>query len=711
VLTGSKADIAAFLKQAEGVVAAVTAKKKKALADLVKGRALAEEKGESRAALRKLDAEIEASRDTRLLVKVFMKLHESEVASEKTISRLKKNLKLEMPANFRRDEEYEISPKVADNLTESTFGDLAGDFAMEQAQMHALKLAANAGEMDKDEARVLREAIIRTSAETLMGRGAGRHQISRVPYLIEGYDTDGAVQLYDDYMTSTAGMLSKAQYAREQFENYRYAPAEVKVWAEKYIKDSLRNMGYADQISGNARMIASFWFLGFKVSSILVNGTQVWTLGVAELGRRTKQNSMKAIFKAQKDIFGGKLSADEKELFNSKIWKLQEMQTTVHETTGAGEGATGKISEFMHTFTNKAMMPFQEMEMLNRQTMILAAYRSGLADGMSKQDAIEFGLDVNRKTNFEMSRANLPGWARKPLGRTAYALQSFVWNNWNWIYNRATSGEKADMLALLKYGAMISVFGGAAALAGGDEADKLYRRIFGRSVKMDLQQWTRANLKNYGTPGELLNDFIWHGGMGMVGINISNAMRLNVPLSGWVTGDSTASEAAMGVFAGLAKKGGQAASFASQGRWGRAIEAAAPAALEAPMRAVRMATEGATTSHGKPVYDEHGKPLKYSAGEAVVRSFGFQPLGQSQRSEVTQHQTKIQQLWSAKRQDALDRFRMERKLKYIAEFNKELRGSQAFGIVNLITPESIQRAVKESVNKKKAAYLRANAID
>jgi len=61
-------------------------------------------------------------------------------------------------------------------------------------------------------------------------------------------------------------------------------------------------------------------------------------------------------------------------------------------------------------------------------------------------------------------------------GRTFYSLQSFTWNNLNWLFNRLTSGEKRDMVALLRYAGAIFVLGGAAALPGGDELDKLYRR-------------------------------------------------------------------------------------------------------------------------------------------------------------------------------------------------------------------------------------------
>jgi hypothetical protein len=716
IVTGSKQDVAEFVQRAQAVLPEVIEENIQNLEDLKGERIKKQEQGAGEADLKELDALIEAAGDTRVKVKVFMQLHNSKAAAQKVLKAVKSDLKTAMPVNYRGDAVYEI-PEVttAGGMSESSFGDLMGDFAMERAQIETINRMMKSGEISKEEYKKLRENIIKAAAEVLMGRGAGRHQIQRAPYLIEGYETENAIGLYHDYMTSTAGMLSKAEYAKQQFDNFRNAPNAVKPWAEAYIRYNLRNMGLADRISGNARAVATFWYLGFKVSSILINGTQVWTLGVAELGRRTKQNAVKAIARAQGDIMRGKLSAEEQELFDSKIWKLQEMETAVHEISGSGEGVTGTISENFHQLVNKAMMPFQEMELLNRRTMILAAYRSALADGMAKAEAVEFALDVNRKTNFEMSRANLPGWAQNPMGRTAYALQSFVWNNWNWIYNRATSGEKADMLALLKYAAMLSAIGGVAALAGGDEADKLLRRFTGKSYKLELEKWTRRHAREYGTAGELLNAMVWHGGVGALGVNVSNAMRLNIPMSGFITGDKGAGESAMGVFAGLADKASRTAQFASQGQYARALESAAPTAVESPLRALRMVTKGATTAHGKQIFDEQGQPVKYSAVEGIGRGLGFQPLEQSRRMEAAMATNKAVTYWNEKRGDLLDQLRLagngpDRRvvMDEIKAFNRKVKDSQAWPKVNIISFESIRRSEQVKPDRKKQAAMRNN---
>jgi hypothetical protein len=671
------------------------------------------EDGESLSTINMLKDELKKYGDGRIKVKVYMRLQGTERSARKHTEEVKKDLRKAMPNNFRDDAQYETEYRFAEQLSESMYGDMKNDFAMEQAQLAAINKAAATQEITKEEASALRNKILQSTAEVLMARGAGKHQIRRAQYLIEGYDTENTIDAFHDYMTGTAGMLSKARYAHDQFELFRYAKPEVKAWAERYIKDNLRNMGIADMVSGNLRSLACFFYLGFKVSSMIINATQPWTLGIAELGMHTKRSAVWAMGKAQKDIFSGKLSEDEKKLFASEIFKLQEMETAVNEMSGSREGATSKASRFMHTLTDKALAPFQEVELLNRKTVILAAYRTFLADGMSRQEAIDKALEVNRKVNFEMSRANLPAFAQKPIGRTVYALQSFMWNNWNWVYNRLTSGKKEDMKAMLRYTAAMAIIGGAAALPGWDELDKLYQMLFGESPKLALKKWTREHAKEYGTLGEYVHGFAWHGLASATGVNISNAIRLQIPIVSPLLGGGTLPEAAGGVFTGLAQKGFRAATAASRGDIYRTVENLSPEALSGGMRAYRMANKGATTGTGKIIFDENGKPMKYSTGEAVKRALGFAPSRVSERNDLTNIEMGLTAHWKEERGDLLAQLRLaeqgadRRKVMLdIIRFNHRLNKSQAKGLVPVIKSQTISQALKNKPNKGKGAWER-----
>lgn len=667
--------------------------------------------GESTMNINALKDELRKYGDGKIKVKVYMRLQQTKTRAKRHKAEVDKDLRKAIPYNFREKEQYETEYHFANQLTEEMYGDMKNDFAVEQAQLEAITRAAKTGEISKDEAAALRQKILQSTAEVLMARGAGAHRIRRAPYLIEGYDTENTVDAYHEYMTGTAGMLSKAKYAQEQFEHFRYAKPEVKRWAHRYIVDNLRNMGFADAVSGNMRALASFAYLGFKVSSMVINATQPWTLGIAELGRHTKRSAIWAIGKAQKDIISGKLSDSEKRLFASEIFKIQEQETAVHEMGGSREGATGKVSSFMHTLTDKALAPFQEVELLNRKTVILAAYRTFRADGLSRNEALEKALEVNRAVNFEMSRANLPGFAQKPLGRTVYALQSFMFNNWNWIYNRLTSGQKEDMIALLRYATAMAVIGGAAALPGGDELDKLYQHLFGESPKLALKKWSAKHAREYGSLGEMIHGFAWHGAASAAGVNISNAIRLQIPIVSPILSGDSLPEAAGGVFTGLVQKGLRAGTAASRGDIYRMVENIAPEALAGGMRAYRMATKGATTYSGKVLFDENGRPMKYNGLDAAKRMFGFQPSRVAERSEVTNAEIGIGAHWKEERTDLLAKLRIskpgaDRKevMLEIMRFNRRLRASQAAGLVPIIKADTVKRALSSRPNKRKMAW-------
>jgi hypothetical protein len=343
--------------------------------------------------------------------------------------------------------------------------------------------------------------------------------------------------------------------------------------------------------------------------------------------------------------------------------------------------------------------------------MILAAYRTFRADGLGREEAIDKAMEVNRNVNFEMSRANLPGFAQKPIGRTVYALQSFMWNNWNWVYNRLTSGEKEDMKALLRYAVAMAIIGGAAALPGWDELDKLYQRLFGSSPKLDLKKWTSAHAKEYGTFGEMVNGFAWHGLASAGGVNISNAIRLQIPIVSPMLGGEDLPEAMGGVMTGLIQKGKRAAVAASRGDLYKATENLAPEVVAGGMRAVRMATEGATTATGKVIFDENGKPMRYSTGDAATRMLGFQPSRVSERGEITNTEKGLKSFWTEERGDLLAALRMAKPgedrrdvMRKIIKFNTRLRGSQANGLVPLIKRETIDRALEPKPDKKRMAW-------
>ena len=115
------------------------------------------------------------------------------------------------------------------------------------------------------------------------------------------------------------------------------------------------------------------------------------------------------------------------------------------------------------------------------------------------------------------------------------------------------------------------------------------------------------------------------------------------------------------------------------------------------------------------VFDENGQPVKYSASDALLRMTGLQPLQQSERTELTSHQMKLQRFWKAERDDVVDTLRIadtpeERKaaMQGVIKYNVALNKSQAKGLPGLkISMETINNAVQQrrtKADQKKSAW-------
>jgi GGDEF domain-containing protein len=653
--------------------------------------------------------------DYKYKVLTYNRFVASSAKAKKLAAAVKADYAAAMPRNHRAGYIYETSWNRSDKVQEEDYQVLkTSDMKLELILRNAIDKAKAKDEVSSEDATAIKDELVRSTAEILLGRGAGLYQIRRAQYLIEGYDTDNAVKKYEDYVNGTAGLFSKARYALRQFHNMKSVPAATRAWATKYVGDSLRNMGTMDKWSGNMRAIVSLWYLGFNTSWMLVNSTQPYVLGQAELSRYTS-GALGKIARAEKDVLTGKLSAVEKALLEDIQVRSQDHDSVMAEMTGSLEGVTGKASQTLHNVTQVAMAIGQKVEVLNRHTMIIAGYRVFSGQGMSHDAALKKSLDVNSAVNIDMGRYNLPGWARGPIGRMFYALQSYIQHMLNYLWNRSSSGNRADQKAILRLLFAMFLIGGLPAGApGSDELDKLIQKMFGYSPKLALKGWSRKMAKDYDTVGEMLEGFVWHGVPGAfkpfgVGVSLTGATQLRMPIiSNVIAGDDMAKSLGGPVW-GLAQKGKMSIQAALRGDWGRSVEYMLPTAVANPLSAIRQATDGVKTASGKRV-EYKGKQLKMEPHEAVIRAFGMQPVRTADISETRGFEKNTQAEWNDRRKDALDNYRMSRKLKFIQEFNIALKNSQAKGLVPLISSESLAN-VWGKTNQKKNSWERAHGAE
>lgn len=646
---------------------------------------------------------------------VYRRFVASKGTARKQLRNVKKDLAGAMPVHYRDGQKYSASIGFKEQVSEDMYRDAIGEMATEQILNASINKALAHGEIGKDEAKAMKEAFIQDIAESFMARGAGSYQIRRLNRLIEGYDRTGALGKFESYVQGVSGMLSKAQYSFDQHENLKHVTPEMKDYAYTYIKDTLRNMGTGDQWSGNARAIASIWYLGYNFSWMLVNSTQPYVLGQSELSRETTSPVIK-IAKAEKDILTGNLSAEEKSLFDEMSVRSSDHDSVMNEMAGAGDGGDGKWSRRLGKAVQTSMAVGQKIEVLNRHTMILAAYRVFKGEkGQAQAEALKNALRVNSMVNIDMGRHNLPKFARTALGRTLYTLASYIQHMLNLLYQRSTSGNRADQKAVLRLLFAMFLLGGLPAGApGSDELDKLILKFFGYSPKLALKAWTRKQAENYDSAGEMVDAFLWHGMPGAgkplgIGVSLTGATQLRVPIISSVIAGDDMTKAVGGPIGGLVSKAWMAGKAAQRNDYWRMTEYLMPTAIANPLSAVRQATDGVKTASGKRV-EYKGKQLKMEPHEAAIRAFGLQPVRTADISETRGFEKGTQAEWNDRRKDALDNYRMSRQLKYIQEFNKGLRGSQAQGLVSPITPESLAN-VWGKTNQKKNRWEREHGVD
>jgi len=648
-------------------------------------------------------------------VLVYTRFVANAAQARKLAAEVKANPSAAMPRNYYEGHSYATSWNFSNKLQEADFQELrTSDMKMELVLSQAVNKAASKEGLDESAVKAIQEALVQNVAEALLGRGAGLYQIRRANHLIEGYDQTDAVKKYEDYVNSTAGMFSKARYALRQFHNMKNVAPKLRNWATRYFADSLRNMGAGDRLSGNVRAVVSLWYLGFNASWMLVNSTQPLVLGQAELSRYTESPFLK-IAKAEKDLLTGNLTEEEKGILQEHATITQDRDSMMAEMTGALDGVGGKASKALHGAVQVAMALGQKVEVLNRHTMIIAAYRVMREKNMDRAEAYRKALEINSAVNIDMGRYNLPRWARGPVGRTFYSLQSYIQHMLNYLYHRSSSGNRADQKAVLRLLFAMFLLGGAPVGApGSDELDKLIQRLFGYSPKLALKGWTRKFAQEYASAGEMLEGFVWHGIPGAfkpfgVGVSLTGATQLRIPIiSNMIAGDDM-TRSLTGPVGGLVQKGVMAGKALQRGDATRAVEYLAPTVVGNMMSAVRQSTDGVKTGHGKRV-DYKGKPLKMEPQEAVLRAVGLQPVRTADISETRGKQFDLSREWRERRQDALDNYRNSRKLKYVAEFNRELKASQAAGIINPITADSMKQ-VWGKPDKKKAAWEKRYGVE
>ncbi|WP_162273850.1 PLxRFG domain-containing protein [Desulfovibrio piger] len=553
-------------------------------------------------------------------------------------------------------------PREAQKLPDDILGAPIDPEAMEQIISAA---ASRLG--DSEQAERVRSTLLSGVADVLKARGFGAHGIHRQN--IPGFETQDVKGVLYSYMAGLNGWLTKmeaaADFARALGKIDASASPRLWEYAAQYTKDMLRNSDQIDRITGNIKSVAFAWYLGGNIKTAVVNLTQNAVVGVPRLQQYVTGGGGHWLKSAMDTIgltYSGKGLHGAKKLTAEETAMLQELYGNSVITDAYMEEIRGQISaspslRMWERFTRLLGWPMSKVEIFNRASLALAAYRAarvgafktkalkeyGLEPGqkMTHEQARDFAAMLVRDTHFEYGRGNQPEFLRSNVaGRMlspVFTFRSFGANILNlWWRALLYEGKEGRAFVGKSLGATVAL--------GGLTAFPFYATLAAlcAAASGDDEDWT-AKIRNALPANNLLRDVACYGLPSLLGVNIGGSLRMETPFTEGMKRGETFKEAMteslgdlLGIPYDLAVN--KPSKFLEARRFGadyRAVEALVPTFVANIMQAWRLTTEGQTTMRGRPI-NSPGQPgaRKLSTGEAFGKALGFQPTSSTKSYEA-----------------------------------------------------------------------------
>ena len=553
-------------------------------------------------------------------------------------------------------------PREAQKLPDDILGAPIDPEAMEQIISAA---ASRLG--DSEQAERVRSTLLSGVADVLKARGFGAHGIHRQN--IPGFETQDVKGVLYSYMAGLNGWLTKmeaaADFARALGKIDASASPRLWEYAAQYTKDMLRNSDQIDRITGNIKSVAFAWYLGGNIKTAVVNLTQNAVVGVPRLQQYVTGGGGHWLKSAMDTIgltYSGKGLHGAKKLTAEEAAMLQELYGNSVITDAYMEEIRGQISaspslRMWERFTRLLGWPMSKVEIFNRASLALAAYRAarvgafktkalkkyGLEPGqkMTHEQARDFAAMLVRDTHFEYGRGNQPEFLRSNVaGRMlspVFTFRSFGANILNlWWRALLYEGKEGRAFVAKSLGATVAL--------GGLTAFPFYATLAAlcAAASGDDEDWT-AKIRNALPANNLLRDVVCYGLPSLLGVNIGGSLRMETPFTEGMKRGETFKEAmteSLGDFLGIPYDlaVNKPSKFLEARRFGadyRAVEALVPTFVANAMQAWRLSTEGQTTLRGRPI-NSPGQPgaRKLSTGEAFGKALGFQPTSSTKSYEA-----------------------------------------------------------------------------
>lgn len=544
---------------------------------------------------------------------------------------------------------------------------------------------------------------------------------------------------------STANMLAFMRYSDEVAKAGREIDESIKklqgddfaaaraFQSELIQRENLSTQQTSDTVNGILRT-ASMMMLLTNPAYYLQNMTQSMMMSApfmaqrhgAQIFKRLVSNTME-VAKWMKD--DPTLEKLEKQMLDDSIkskpltmdeWKALDhsrrhghLDIGMTQDFGDVNRGGGKVRDTAVRVSDKLNKMARQVEMLNRVSTFLTAYRAEIMRGQSPAKAREYADDVIYQTHGDYSAFNAPKWfTYNGLTRVMTQFRKFQLIQAGLMTRLAANSFKgatpevraearrqfAYMLAThmaftgLKGTPFATVLLGIAAMGmgdSGDDGEDLIRKMIGDK---DM-----SNLLMRGVPAWLGMDV-----SGKIGAEnmLSPMPYMNAKFSDGRDGANELIAGALGPAASLVQKFYTAGQYFVQGDEWKALEYALPNGLATNLsKGIRFMTEGYSSKAG----DVLVKPQDYDVGDFLIQTLGFQPRVMTDRMRVQDSLIRHKESFDAEKNRIYMDFKKARRegdragmsqarremLKLAAEARKQ--GLTGYTIQNMVNAANEQR--------------------
>lgn len=241
-----------------------------------------------------------------------------------------------------------------------------------------------------------------------------------------------------------------------------------------------------------------------------------------------------------------------------------------------------------------------------------------------------FAKNAVNETQFVLSKAARPNWARGTVGATLFTFKQFSVMYLE-LFKRLPNRERAIMLGTL---IVLAGIGGA---PGADDLDDLIDtlgQMLGYST--NSRKWKRDAAAAIFGEDAAVGDFVLHGVSAFLPLDVASRLGMGnlVPMSGALKKSNSGHHEKeimelLGPAGGYFKQLTDAWDYTLQGRYGMAVtQAVAPKAIKDLAKGIDMAESGRyDDTHGRRVTDV--TPL-----DALIKAIGFQPTTVSEVQRI-----------------------------------------------------------------------------